>query len=121
MTGPEAERLGRKIALHLRKQEFGACHEILDFAEQEHGDGFHDAMIENIAETNLPLRLINKLEEAKYAKIADFRDVTDKELLAIDLVGKKYLPLIRNAVERAVRHNKEVQRRRDECETSQTR
>lgn len=117
MTGPEAERLGRRMALHLRKNQFTLCREILEFAEQEHGDSLRDTLIENIAETGLDLKLINRLESEGYLKIADLGDVTDEDLLAMDWVGEVHLSLIRYAVDAAVRHNVEVQYRRDACET----
>ena len=70
MTGPEADQLGARLALHLRKNEFVVCHHILDSKEEQCkvAEPYHAPAI---AELDLDLRYINMLEKAGFIYAAD--------------------------------------------------
>ncbi len=73
MTGHEADVIGRRLALHLRKNHFDGCHIILDYEEQKLSD---DEPPKAIAELDLPLRIINFLEGAGYVYIDELRGIS---------------------------------------------
>lgn len=80
MTGPEADRLGARLALHLRKNEFQVCHHILDSKEVEMKAASHDR-VTAIAELNLNLRYVNMLERAGFIYVTDLDHVDIRRLV----------------------------------------
>ncbi|KKN70635.1 hypothetical protein LCGC14_0429080 [marine sediment metagenome] len=80
MTGFDAESTGRRLAIHLRKNNFAICHIILDTIEQELIARKKVAPREAIAELPLPLRLVNKLEDLGFLYIKDLADVNFEEM-----------------------------------------
>ncbi len=102
MTGIEAEMIGRRLALHLRKNHFEGCHIILDYEEKKllNGGGAPKA----IAELNLPLRHVNFLEKAGYVYIDDMvgMDVFSLEK-DLSYIGPKGAVLIGKVVSDALR------------------
>lgn len=85
MTGPEADRLGARLALHLRKGDFEVCRHILESAEEatESQDG-----PTAIAELNLDLRYVNLLEKEGFIYVSDLDGVDIMNLL-IGWLGEK--------------------------------
>lgn len=77
MTGPEAEVLCRRLGIHLRKNNFEACRDILD---QEEKDMALDVRglnrPEALAELDLDLRTVNLLERAGYLYLEDMRGIS---------------------------------------------
>ena len=112
MTGPEAERVGRRLGIHLRRNEFAACLEIvLSLRDKQMAREFKDAGPKDripIAELlGSELRYINKLEEAGYIYIEDLDDVDLMDLtrpgpLHLSWFGKnKGVGLVERAREKA--------------------
>jgi hypothetical protein len=111
MTGPEAERAGARIAIHLRRNEFAACHEILDHLKSEQTKReFNKAADDRIPIAEVlggELRCINMLEAAGYIYIEDLDDVdlmedlTQPGPLYLPWFGKKAAQLVEKGRERA--------------------
>ena len=110
MTGPEAERAGARIAIHLRRNEFGVCREIIRALETQHdlaqSDGVDDPT--PIAEVRgLDLRYVNALEKAGYIYLEDLDGVDLEELIRsgprrISHFGTKAVTALKRAREKAV-------------------
>ena len=77
MTGLQADQLGRKLGIHLRRNEFGVCREIIDAVEQEFRQRPRrpDADGVAIAESGLDLRLVNLLEKEGYLYVGQLQGV----------------------------------------------
>lgn len=95
MTGSEAEQIGTRIAIHLRRNEFAVCHQILSDLE---GEQTEREAYEFDAEDEIPiaevlgheLRYVNALEKAGYIYIDDL-DGVDLVCLG-DKSSSLYLP-----------------------------
>ena len=61
---PEAEHVGRRIAVEFNKGHYAACHDILDYAEEEANRPPPDAVA--IVDLNLAQRWINALDIEGY-------------------------------------------------------
>lgn len=96
MTSNEAEAVGRRIALHLRKNNFMACHDILVTEEQQLSS---PEQITAIAELPIPLGCVNFLEGAGYIYLADLVgvDVTELEIKELGPISKN---IIKKALQR---------------------
>ncbi len=68
MTGYEAEVIGRRLALHLRKNHFEGCRDILNYEERKLSETGPST---TIAELRIPLMLINILENNGYVYLSD--------------------------------------------------
>ena len=98
MTGRDAEVAAARLSLHLRKNQFEACHNILYGLEAE----ITSRCPVNIAELNLNLRWVNALEKLEYIKISDLDDVNWESLrMSIVCLGPAGTAEIKLAVEDA--------------------
>lgn len=100
MTGHEADVIGRRLALHLRKNHFEGCHHILDYEEKKLSDVGPPTAV---AELRIPLRLINVLEAHGYVYVVDMSHTDVFQLERIFGVGFKHTMLIARAVSDALR------------------
>lgn len=107
MTGREAEAAGRRIAIHLRKGQFAACHNIIKELKQSCRDRKKDVPTA-IAELPIDLRWVNMLEEAGYIYIDDLDGVD------LDQLDIKYLSEVgKDQIGRAVTIERERRKRRE--------
>lgn len=83
MMGRDADRIGRRLALHLRKNHFEGCHNILDQLEK---DLLDVKPLTAVAELRISLRLINLLESNGYIYLKDMEH-TNVFQLNRDLFG----------------------------------
>lgn len=125
MTGPEAERIGRKISIHLRRNEFTVCHEILRSLGEQHNLAQSDVDGPTpIAEVRqLELRYVNSLEKAGYIYLEDLDGVDLDDLicpgpLRISHFSAKAVAALKGARERAIadRDRKRKEQARTELE-----
>lgn len=100
MTGIEAENIGRRLALHLRKNNFDACHDILNGTETVMKESKGSLAI---AELPLELRTVNLLEKAGYLYVEDMRSVDFKRLVEeVTNMGKLTAAVIEEVVTKAL-------------------
>jgi len=74
---PEAEHVGRRIAIEFTKGHYAACHNILDYAEEEAKKPPPDAFnspIAAIEELDLAQRWINALDSEGYVFIHELTE-----------------------------------------------
>lgn len=87
MTGAQADDVGRRMSLHLRRNNFEACHGILSELEWDaEQDSVGPAAI---AELPIELRLANALEGAGYIYVDELKTLDEAKLRAIPNVGPK--------------------------------
>lgn len=112
MTGPEAEQIGTRIAIHLRRNEFAACYQILNwlYDEQMRRDFGEPDVHECIPIAEVlgdELRYVNRLEKAGYIYIedldgVDLTDLSDKSSpLYLAWFGKKGVQVVEEGQRRA--------------------
>ncbi len=116
MRGVEADRLARQLQLHLQKNQFEACHTILQTAEKDlpASNGY----TRYLAELHIDMRWLSMLEKAEYELISDFDEYTteeslDKVLSHIRFFGKAARRQAVVAIIKARKHNEEVDRDRE--------
>ncbi len=82
MTGIEADQLGRRLSIHLRKNNFEACRDVLDEVEKERAKkrarplaflGCSQRSRLALAETRLDMRWVNLLEEQNIMYVDQLR------------------------------------------------
>ena len=95
---PNAERIGTRIAIHLTKGNFGACHKLLDHYEKECDSGPPE-VIEYIAELPMDPRWINALDKVGYIYIHELTEEVLSNISEIDNAGPKAEAQIRAALE----------------------
>ena len=118
MTGIEATTLARRLELHLRKNNFVVCGEILDEAENEYNQQCAEGIKEvtAIAELKISLDTITHLEKKGYVYIRQLDGIDVKRLhKKIMHLGRERAYLLWKAVEKAKTQN---QRIRQELELS---
>lgn len=119
MTGPEAEQVAARLSIHLRRNEFAACHEILNsLREQQMRHEFRESSPDDpipVAEVlGHEMKYVNMLEKVGYVYIDDLdgvvlADLADKSSpLYLPWFGKKGASLLEAARERA----EEIRKRR---------
>lgn len=105
MTGIEAKILARRLELHLRKNNFVVCQNILEGAENKY-DLRGTGEITTIAELRISLRTVTLLEKKGYLYLKQFDEVDILGLYKeINHLGEEDCRLLGGAVERARRHN----------------
>ncbi len=111
MTGPEADRVGRRLALHLRKNDFAICQKILKSMENQFrvAEPYRTTAI---AELDLELRYINMLENGGFVLISDMDhiNVDNLELRSKSgrrMLGDKGKQTINRALGRTVQDNRQ--------------
>lgn len=101
MTGIEAEQLGRRLAIHLRRNDFKGCQEIINSEERQRE--ILDEKPTAIAEIGINLRWVNMLEEMGCIYIKDLEGLDLKHFLrtvpdigdkAIDEILSKIRPYL---------------------------
>ena len=92
MTGIEAERLGRRLAIHLRRNEFECCRDIINNKERQR-EILAETPTEQptaLAEIGIDLRWVNMLEEMGCVYIKDLEGLDLKPFLyTIPSIGDK--------------------------------
>lgn len=104
MTGIEADIIGRRIALHLRRNHWEGCHNILDYEEQKL---LSAEPVVAIAELKIPLRMVNLLESHEYIYLTDMLDTNVFQLEKILGLGPLHTIVIARAVSDAFRKVRE--------------
>lgn len=120
MTPKDASILSRRLELHLRRNEFEACHNILNEIEAE----IESTPPEGIAELPLDLRWVNALETLNYIKISDldmFQTDSDWDSLreSIAYIGPAGVAEVRTAIEAAreqIKLAKEIDKAEEEAQ-----
>lgn len=107
MNSDRADKIGRQLSIYLRKNQFDACHELLDDLKRTEKCLYHSE-IEWLSETSLDLRTLNLLEKAGFNAIEDLRETTQKDLLEIPMMGRITVVTIRLALKKAREHNRRV-------------
>ena len=111
MTGIEATTLARRLELHLRKNNFVVCGEILDEAENEYNQQCEDRFREvtAIAELKISLTTIAHLEKKGYVYIRQLDGIDVKRLhKEIKHLGRKDAFLLWRAIEKAKAQNQRI-------------
>lgn len=108
MTGIEARIMVGRLELHLRKNNFVVCKEILEEAEKEYAvqcvEGAKE--VTAIAELKISLGTITLLEKKGYIHLEQLDGVDITQLYKkIDHLSKERALLLYNAVEKGRRHN----------------
>lgn len=119
MTPKDAELVSRRLELHLRRNQFEVCREILAIAEKE----IESTCPVNIAELDMDLRWVNALDKLGYIKISDldmFQVPSDWDSLreSVFCLGPAGIGDIRRAVEAAreqIKLAKEVDKAEEEA------
>ena len=92
MTGIEAEQLGRRIAIHLRRNDFEGCRNIINNKERQRKE-LAESPAEQptaLAEIGLDLRWVNMLEEMGCVYIRDLEGLDLRPFLyTIPNIGDK--------------------------------
>lgn len=121
MTGPEAEQTAARISIHLRRNEFAACHEILGELENR-----QDPEEDCTEFTSIPvaevlgheLRYVNKLESAGYVYMEDLEGVDLQDLankfspMYLSWFGRKGVKLVEEGYRKAAEIHERRRRRR---------
>ncbi len=123
MTGAEAERFGRRIAIHLRRNEFEKCYDILRFMESQAEKREEDNGRIPLAEVfGQGIRHVNLLEAEGYS-YADDLDGIDPESFStpgnlnyIKWFGKQGVKEVEEALRRVRLLHKKRQRAQEELE-----
>ena len=116
MTGVEATTLARRLELHLRKNNFVVCGEILDEAENEYNQQCEDGVKEvtAIAELKIKLSTIAHLEKKGYVYIRQLDGIDVKKLWkSIKHLGREQAYLLWKAVEKAKAQNQCIKQKRE--------
>lgn len=105
MTANDASILSRRLEIHLMKNNFEVCRNLLEEAEKKGKEG--EGVIVNIAELDVSLRVINILEKAGYSLLQEIEDI-DVETLHKNVwqLGKVESSLLATAIRRAKTYNK---------------
>ncbi len=118
MTASDVMILSERLGLHLRKNHFSACREIIDSAETEYletvlQDERGGREITTIAELkNVPLGTVTLLERKGYMYLENLDGVDLKNLhKSILHLGEKQANGLSIAVEEARKHNELVRKR----------
>ena len=116
-TGIESEILEKRIELHLRKNNFGACREIVDTVEKEYFDEVQQDKsggreITTLAELRgITLQVVNSLEERGYLYLQDLEGIDVENLYKeIPQVGKRSTHNLSVIVKKAMEHNRLVKK-----------
>ena len=83
MTGVEAEQLGRRIAIHLRRNDFASCRDIINNKEHQRkvlAEGPTETP-KALAEIGISLRWVNAMEEMGCIYIKDLEGLDLKSFL----------------------------------------
>lgn len=90
MTGVEASTLSRQMELHLRRNEFDTCEELLVSARKNTMQRLRTCGKTAIAELHLDLRYVNRLEKEGYIYVEDLTgvDVTKLHIKHFGISGK---------------------------------
>lgn len=78
MTGSEADEIGRRLSIHLRKNNFEACHGVLDSIEKERAKKYSSRS--TLAETGLSLRWVNFLEASGYLYVDQLSGLSSRDI-----------------------------------------
>lgn len=78
MIGSEADEIGRRLSIHLRKNNFEACHDVLDTVKKEKATKYNGRVA--LAETELSLRWVNFLEKSGYLYVDQLQGLSDKDI-----------------------------------------
>ena len=113
MNGPDADRAGGEISVHLRKNLFSICRDILDQLEAKQREGIGVPVY--LAETGMDLRVITILEKAGYVQISDM-DGVDVDMLDLRNLGPVIKESIKNCLRKANKRILEAQDKKDRME-----
>ena len=97
MTGQDSEEIGVRIALHLRKNHFSACHDIISTVEREMSEEEQPVAI---AEMGMALQWVNILEGLGYMYVRDLDGIDFKQLLEVDGLGPRAVREIKGAIKK---------------------
>ena len=118
MIGRDADMVAARLSIHLRRNEFEACHNILD--DLETAWKLDTKGIVYIAELSIGVRLVNFLEKVGYIKVSDLDDVNWESLRKeVPWLGPAGVAEVRFAVEAArvqIKLRKEVDKAEEEAE-----
>ena len=107
MTGPDADILASRISVHLRKNEFAICTEIIEDTQRNHHEKNAEGFIEAVAELGLELRLVTLMEKKGYIYLRDLLSVDVHSLhRKIKHFGADGSHAVYLALKRAHRHNR---------------
>ena len=111
MTGVEALTLVRRLELHLRKNNFVVCREILGEAENEYNQQCEEGAKEvtAIAELKISLATIAHLEKKGYVYLRQLDGIDVRRLWkSIKHLGRRESYILHNVVEKARKHNQRI-------------
>jgi DNA-directed RNA polymerase alpha subunit len=104
MNSYKARTLSRRLEVHLLRDQFSACHAILETEEAEHIAKSQNDNGENLAIVNIPginLRAVNVLERRGWIYVSDLPlELTMEELMSIPQVGEETATMILNCLAR---------------------
>ncbi len=110
MNGQDADRIGREISLHFRRNNYEACRDLVNAAERRHNEG--PGVPEYLTEIGLGLRTTSELEKGGYILITDL-DGVDIDGLELPNIGPVTKQAIKVKLVRARRKIIEAQDKKD--------
>ena len=102
MTGKQAEKLARKLEIHLRRNQFSICQQIISHLEETYTgeEGVNNGRTA-IAEVVKDPRLANLIEKVGVIYVDQVTKKTVKDLEELKMLGAKGMEAFRSAMHTA--------------------